>query len=79
MRYLTGPPEKSLIEIDNYISKRLKILSGKDKSAVLLEFKEWLIDQEEFESDNIWAIPDLTDDGLREFFQRVIADKRIQQ
>ena len=74
MRYLTGPPEKGLTVIDDYLVERIKILKGEDQKALLLEFKEWIMEKD-IDGDNIWTIPDLTDDGLRDFFKRAISRK----
>ncbi len=72
MRYLSGPPEKSMLVIDDYLSTRLSMLQGKDKAALLLEFKEWMLTEGE---NDIWSIPDLTDEGLCDFFKRAITKK----
>ncbi len=72
MQYLIGPPDRSMQVIDDYLSERLRNLNGKDRDSVLNEFKEWLAN-ESSDGDEIWTIPDLTDDGLRDFFKRAIS------
>ena len=74
MKYLTCPPEESMRVIDDYLGKRLNSLEGEDREALVFEFKEWLTDKSSDE-DNVWTIPDLTDDGLRDFFKRAISRK----
>ncbi len=74
MRYLTGPPEKSMKIIDDYLIERLKLLKGEDHKALLQEFEEWIVEKD-IDGDNIWSIPDLTDDGLCDFFRRAISNK----
>ncbi|KGG23303.1 hypothetical protein EV09_0927 [Prochlorococcus marinus str. SS35] len=37
-----------------------------------MEFKEWLI-EENSDGVDIWTIPDLTDEGLCDFFKRAIS------
>ena len=55
-----------------HIKSRLLILKGKQKDALYSEFKEWL-DDELFDQDDVWSIPDLTDEGLCDFFKRAIS------
>ena len=74
MRYLSGAPDKGLQVIDSYLRHRLSRLKGKDRIALILEFKEWLIEDNQTDAD-IWTIPDLTDEGLRDFFKRAISRK----
>ena len=50
------------------------MLSGKDRDAIILEFKEWIL-LENTSDDEIWTIPDLTDEGLLDFFKRAISKK----
>ena len=72
MKYLSCGHDKSMRVIDDHLTERLPYLEGKDREAMILEFKEWILDENYFESD-IWTIPDLTDEGLREFFKRAIS------
>ncbi|KGG15509.1 MULTISPECIES: hypothetical protein [unclassified Prochlorococcus] len=72
MKYLLCPPDKSIKVIDDYFSERVNLLRGKDKNALISEFKEWLIKDRRAE-DNVWTIPDLTDEGLCDFFKRAIS------
>ena len=74
MKYLTCPPEKSMQIIDDYLVERLSYLDGKDRNALVLEFKEWIVNGSKGE-DNVWSIPDLTDEGLCDFFKRAISRK----
>ena len=57
-----------------HVQSRLAMLNGQDKSALYAEFKEWLV-QAEDSHDEIWSIPDLTDEGLCDFFKRAISQK----
>ena len=75
MRYLSGPPDQSMKVIDEYLSERLRSLNGKNRKALIYEFKEWLIEENPNNADEIWTIPDLTDDGLCDFFKRAISAK----
>ena len=72
MKNLSDSPDKSLRVIDEYLSERLKMLEGKDRAAIISEFKEWVLDTKYDDSD-VWTIPDLTDDGLCDFFKRAIS------
>ena len=74
MNYFSDSADKSMVVLDNYLAKRLSTLTGKDRAAMVLEFKEWLIEKN-IEGDEIWTIPDLTDDGLCDFFKRAISRK----
>ena len=74
MKYLTCPPEESMRVIDEYLINRLSALEGEDKKALIIEFKEWISDKSS-DLDNVWTIPDLTDDGLCDFFKRAISRK----
>ncbi|WP_269622722.1 hypothetical protein [Prochlorococcus marinus] len=74
MRYLSHHPDKSLREIDVFLTTRLNFLHGENRKAVIMEFKEWLI-EDKIEDDSIWSIPDLTDKILCEFFKRAISKK----
>ncbi len=74
MEYLYVDPDKSMQVIDKYLIQRLSSLEGKDRRAVISEFKEWLLESKNTDND-IWTIPDLTDDGLRDFFTRAISRK----
>ncbi len=74
MRFLSCPPSKGMEIIDDYLSKRIHVLKGKDRDAIVLEFKEWIL-EENSDGDEIWTIPDLTDEGLLDFFRRAISRK----
>ncbi len=74
MRYLSGTPDKGMSIIDDYLCQRLQALKGKDKTALVMEFKEWLVETS-YEEDEVWTIPDLTDEGLCDFFKRAISSK----
>ena len=74
MRFLSCPPNKGMEIIDDYLSKRIQVLKGKDRDAIVLEFKEWIL-EENSDGDEIWTIPDLTDEGLLDFFMRAISRK----
>ncbi len=74
MKYLTCHPEKNMRIIDDYLVERLSYLDGKDRNALVLEFKEWIVNSSKGE-DNVWSIPDLTDEGLCDFFKRAISRK----
>ena len=74
MRLLSCPPNKGMEIIDDYLSKRIQVLKGKDRDAIVLEFKEWIL-EENSDGDEIWTIPDLTDEGLLDFFMRAISRK----
>ncbi len=74
MRYLASASDKGLRVIDEYLRKRLSFLKGKDRIALIQEYKEWLLEENEGDVD-IWTIPDLTDEGLCDFFKRVISRK----
>ncbi len=74
MRQLSASPDKSIRVIDAYISRRLAVLKGGNRDAFVLEYKEWLSPEANY-GDEIWTIPDLTDEGLCDFFRRAISDK----
>ena len=74
MEYLAGTPDNCMKVIDEYLSQRLKVLKGKDRKALLMEYKEWLI-EDKYQVEDIWTIPDLTDEGLCDFFKRAISRK----
>ncbi len=74
MQFLSCPPNKGMKIIDDYLSRRIHCLSGKDRDAIVLEFKEWIL-EENLNGDEIWTIPDLTDEGLLDFFRRAISRK----
>jgi|TARA_B100001250_G_scaffold238668_1_gene205100 hypothetical protein len=74
MQFLSCPPNKGMEIIDDYLSKRIQVLKGKDRDAIVLEFKEWIL-EENSDGDEIWTIPDLTDEGLLDFFMRAISRK----
>ena len=74
MQFLSCPPNKGMEIIDDYLSKRIQMLKGKDRDAIVLEFKEWIL-EENSDGDEIWTIPDLTDEGLFDFFMRAISRK----
>ena len=71
MQHLSDSPDKCMRIIDEFLSKRLRSLEGRDKDALFWEYKEWLINENN-KDDEIWAIPDLTDEGLCDFFKRAI-------
>ena len=58
--------------IDDFLSERLKFLNGKNRDAIVLEFKEWIVEVNS-DGDDVWTIPDLTDEGLCDFFKRAIS------
>ena len=72
MKYLKGPPEKGMRIIDDFLSERLRIIKGKERDSLVMEFKEWIAD-DYFDENNVWTIPDLTDEGLCDFFRRAIS------
>ena len=74
MQFLSCPTSKGMEIIDDYLSKRIQVLKGKDRDAIVLEFKEWIL-EENSDGDEIWTIPDLTDEGLLDFFMRAISRK----
>ena len=74
MQFLSCPPNKGMEIIDDYLSKRIQVLKGKDRDAIVLEFKEWIL-EENSDGAEIWTIPDLTDEGLLDFFMRAISRK----
>ncbi len=74
MQFLSCPPNKGMEIIDDYLSKRIQVLKGKERDAIVLEFKEWIL-EENSDGDEIWTIPDLTDEGLLDFFLRAISRK----
>lgn len=74
MQFLSCPTNKGMEIIDDYLSKRIQVLKGKDRDAIVLEFKEWIL-EENSDGDEIWTIPDLTDEGLLDFFMRAISRK----
>ena len=74
MQFLSCPPNKGMEIIDDYLAKRIQMLKGKDRDAIVLEFKEWIL-EENSDGDEIWTIPDLTDEGLLDFFMRAISKK----
>ena len=74
MQFLSCPPNKGMEIIDDYLSTRIQVLEGKDRDALVLEFKEWIL-EENSDGDEIWTIPDLTDEGLLDFFMRAISRK----
>ena len=74
MQFLSCPPNKGMEIIDDYLSRRIQVLKGKDRDAIVLEFKEWIL-EENSDGDEIWTIPDLTDEGLLDFFMRAISRK----
>ena len=76
MRYICGAPDKSIQVIDQYLIKRLSLLKGGDRNALISEFKEWLLEGNDPDTDS-WAIPDLTDEGLRDFFKRAISKNNL--
>ena len=74
MKYLYGGADKSIQVIERYLINRLSCLNGADRLAFISEFKEWLLEENDPDAD-IWTIPDLTDEGLRDFFKRAISRK----
>ena len=74
MKYLSGARDKSIQVIEMHLIERLSSVKGADRSALIAEFREWLLDEKDPEAD-IWTIPDLTDEGLRDFFKRAISKK----
>ena len=74
MQFLSCPPNKGMEIIDDYLSKRIQVINGKDRDAIVLEFKEWIL-EDNSDEDEIWTIPDLTDEGLLDFFMRAISRK----
>ena len=74
MQFLSCPSNKGMEIIDDYLSRRIQVLKGKDRDAIVLEFKEWIL-EENSNGDEIWTIPDLTDEGLLDFFLRAISRK----
>ncbi len=69
-------PKENLDEgyrvIRDFVRLRLSTLKQEDKASLESEFKEWLT-EESFDQDEIWTIPDLTDEGLCDFFHRAIS------
>ena len=61
-------------DIIDYVQSRMLALDGEQKQAIYEEFKEWL-ENKNFDQDKVWSIPDLTDDGLCDFFRRAISQK----
>ncbi|KGG12178.1 hypothetical protein EV05_1383 [Prochlorococcus sp. MIT 0601] len=49
----------------------LEIEKG-NRDCLYSEFREWIEDTN-FDDDETWSIPDLTDEGLRDFFKRAIS------
>ncbi len=74
MRYYSGAPDKCMQVIDRYLVERVSYLEGADRLALISEFKEWIVEGNDPEAD-IWTIPDLTDEGLCDFFKRAISKK----
>ncbi len=74
MTYATDHLKQNISEISDYLISRASYLKGNDRDALINEFKEWLIDSD-LDQDDIWTIPDLTDDGLLDFFKRAISQK----
>ncbi|ABX09100.1 hypothetical protein [Prochlorococcus marinus] len=74
MDYPKDRLDESHIVICGYISSRLKRLNDKDRHSLYSEYKEWLKD-EGFNQDDVWSIPDLTDEGLCDFFKRAISQR----
>ena len=72
MRRLSQSADKSMKVLDEYLSERLGTLRGRDRHAFVLEYKEWLL-AEANHGEEIWTIPDLTDEGLCDFFRRAIS------
>ena len=72
MPYSHSTADQSIRVINDFLSSRLLFLKGKERNALEMEFKEWLID-EGFDLDEVWTIPDLTDEGLSDFFRRAIS------
>ncbi len=62
---------KHIIE---FMHARMLVLGKENKQAIYEEFKEWL-ENTNFDQDKVWSIPDLTDDGLCDFFRRAISQK----
>tara|TARA_B100001250_G_scaffold206296_1_gene177082 strand:- start:21 stop:245 length:225 start_codon:yes stop_codon:yes gene_type:complete len=72
MAYTKDHVDQNLREISAYVASRSVALKGKDRIAISMEFKEWL-DVNDLDPDDIWTIPDLTDEGLLDFFKRAIS------
>ena len=63
--------EANLTVIKNYLKKRKKVLSKKNNSSIMEEFKEWSMGQMP-ETELIWTLPDLTSDERLKNFCRSI-------
>ena len=74
MKYLSGAPDKCIQVIERHLIERLSYVKGADRIALIAEFKEWLFEDND-PDDDIWTIPDLTDEGLHDFFKRAISKK----
>ena len=74
MQQMPGAPDKCIQVIERHLMERLSSIKGDDRIALIAEFKEWLWEECDSEAD-IWTIPDLTDEGLRDFFRRAITKK----
>ena len=74
MKYLSGAPDKCIQVIERHLIERLTFVKGGDRIALIAEFKEWLLEGNDPEAD-ICTIPDLTDEGLHDFFKRAISKK----
>ena len=72
MPYTKDHIDQNFKEISTYLASRFLVLEGSDRKAIFMEFQEWL-DKSEFDPDDIWTIPDLTDEGLLDFFKRAIS------
>ena len=57
--------------IFGYLVERLNSLKGKDKTSLYNEFKELLTERKTFQED-LWSIPDLTNERYKNFFLRAI-------
>ncbi len=57
--------------IFGYLAKRLNTLKGKDKASLYNEFKEWLAERN-ISKEELWSIPDLTNERYKNFFLRAI-------
>ena len=72
MVYPKDYPDEGQKLICDHVRRRLFSLGNNDREALEAEFKEWLA-EETFDQGDLWSIPDLSDDGLRDFFCRAIS------
>ncbi len=74
MEYFESHLDEGFKSMLSSIRHRLSLIEGKDKESIYAEFKEWL-EGDSYDQYEVWSIPDLSDEGLCDFFRRAISQK----